>query len=278
MLRGMLGRFRHVRGRREDELRARRSVSAPSGTFAGHRAYVDGDDLRYVDWNVYARTGDLHLKTLEEDERRTLCLIVDGTPSMLAGEPPRFDGARRLAAILGGMALVRLDGLRVIAGDGDRLATLEGSASLPRLLQFLEGLDPEPCSADRLAETPILRGWQGATCWISDFAVPDEFTWGLRHLASAGRRVHGVLPEIAEDRLPPVDGWVAVVDPETGARETVRVDRALRAALEQELRTLARQQDALFAAVGRPLRRFRVPAADDRRVAAWFPGEWIYRI
>ena len=271
----LVSRVRRLRGRREDELRARRLVSAPTGSFAGHRPYSSGEDTRYVDWNVYARTGDLYLKILEEDERRTLTLLLDCSPSMLAGD--RFVGARQLAAILGCIGLAGLDSLRLVTGP-EHTVTLSGASGQPRLLRILESLESSSVDPLELARIPLERGWHGSLVWLSDFAVPDQYEHALKVVRENGRRLTGVLPSVPEDKTPLAAGWLRLSDPETGVVEAIRIDTDLRRAMNRELRLLARLQDAVFSSAGCRLERFTIPETGDRRPSSWFPGPWIYRL
>jgi uncharacterized protein (DUF58 family) len=277
LLRAILARAPRIRAMRDVERRARRRALAAAGTFAGHRAYSEGDDVRLVDWNAYARTGELFVKLLEEEDRRTLTLLVDRTPSMLAGDPPRARAALRLAAILGGLALARLDGLHLVLGHDD-VHTFQGAPALPQLLDLLGAARIGPQSPLQLAQVPLARGWLGRLCWVSDFAEPDAFAPALRLLRRHGRGTVGWLPQIADDRLPQVGGWVRVRDLESGREQALLVDAELRAALEAELRLLQRHQDAVFAEVGAALVRFPVPAEGDFRPGSWFQGAWTARL
>ena len=86
--------------------------SAKRGTsveFADYRNYSLGDDLRYVDWNTYARLEKLFLKLFLEEEDLHVYLLVDASASMQFGEPSKFDYARRLAAALGYVGLANYD-------------------------------------------------------------------------------------------------------------------------------------------------------------------------
>src|SRR5437016_1663543 len=75
---------------------ARRGASVE---FADYRSYVLGDDLRYVDWNTYARLERLFLKLFMEEEDLHVHLLIDGSQTMAGGA--KFDYARRIAATLG---------------------------------------------------------------------------------------------------------------------------------------------------------------------------------
>ena len=76
--------------------------------FADHREYTAGDDLRYLDWNVYARHGDLLLKRFQEEEDLHVYFLLDCSRSMGFGSPPKFDLARQLTAALAYIALADL--------------------------------------------------------------------------------------------------------------------------------------------------------------------------
>ena len=66
--------------------------------FSDYRPYGVGDDLRYVDWNIYGRLDRLYLKLFVDEEDLCLHLLLDGSASMGFGEPSKLDYAARLAA------------------------------------------------------------------------------------------------------------------------------------------------------------------------------------
>ena len=211
LLRQILRRAPRLRGARDERPRARRAIAARGGTFAGHRAYVAGEDLRQIDWNVYARTGDLFLKVLEEEDRRTLTVCLDRTASMATGDPERWCGALRLAAILSGLALVGLDGVEVVAGVDER-ARFEGAGALPQVLGWLEQRSIGPQDPTTLLRA-ALAGAGGNVCWLSDFAEPDVARTALAMVRRAGRRCSGWLPVVPSDRLPTAEGWTRFARP-----------------------------------------------------------------
>lgn len=253
--------------RADDSGPARRRVLSRSGTFAGHRRYVGGDDVRDVDWHAYARTGTLFAKVVQEEERRTLTLLVDQSASLQAGSPPRRLALLRFAAIEGALALARLDALHLVHGNG-QCVTLRGAASLEGLLTGLEQAPPVHAPL-QMVQRPLDDGHSGRFVWLSDFAPPGPVAPALALLRRYGRRCVGLLPELADDRVPDVHGVVALCDPESGQRHVVRVDRALRQAMADELAALRRAQDAVFAAAGYQLLRVPVPPRGDFSVAAW---------
>jgi len=253
--------------------RARRAVLSQSGTFVGHRRYVRGDDLRRIDWAAYARTGELFTKQLEQEERRTAALLLDLSPSLLAGLVPRRLFMLRVAAILGGLALVQLDGLTVLAPGAGELAvrSFAGAQALPSLLAHLQALPIAAVTPADAVAMVLRRGIPGRVHWLSDFAVPKDVERPLHALRRRGASVTGWLPELAADREVPSSGYVRVVDPETGEELVVPIDASFAAELRHQLARLAAHQDRLFAQAGAPLIRWRVPALDDVSVSAWLP-------
>ncbi len=271
VLHAVLARGPQLLGGRVEPVRARRAALSQSGTFVGHRPYAPGDDLRRIDWSAYARSGELFVKQLEEEERRTATLLLDLSPSLLVGAPPRRLAALRLAAVIGGLALRHLDGLTVVAPGASlhAIAVFEGARDLDRLLQHLDEL-PVVAGNPRDAMGLLLqRGTGGRVHWISDFADPTGSELLLAAVRRCGGRVTGWLPELAEDRAAPKSGYVRLADPETGESFAIAIDPPLAAELQRQLEALRRRQDRLFAQCGCPLLRWPAPADGDFRIAVY---------
>src|SRR5258707_718432 len=82
--------------------------------FADYRNYVQGDDFRYLDWNMYGRLERLFLKLYEEERELPVRIFLDASESMTFGEPRKFDFARQIAAAIGYVALCGFDRVSVI--------------------------------------------------------------------------------------------------------------------------------------------------------------------
>ena len=128
---------------RADERRAPQPAKGQSVEFADFRNYVAGDDLRFVDWNTYARLDRLFLKMFLEEEDLHFYTLIDASGSMDFGTPTKLAYAVQLAAALGFVGLVR--------GDRVKIETLgqpapgpapvfRGRRSLWRMLDHLEGI------------------------------------------------------------------------------------------------------------------------------------------
>ena len=119
------------RGRMKGERRSPRK--GQSVEFADFRNYVPGDDLRFIDWNTYARLDRLFLKIFLEEEDLHFYALIDASPSMDFGAPTKLRYAQQLAAALGFVGLVR--------GDRVRVETLGQAASarpgIPRAAEHL---------------------------------------------------------------------------------------------------------------------------------------------
>ena len=94
------------RGRMKGERRSKRK--GQSVEFADFRNYVPGDDLRFIDWNMYARLDKLFLKLFMEEEDLHFYALIDGSASMSFGDPSKFQYAKQLAAALGYLSLIHI--------------------------------------------------------------------------------------------------------------------------------------------------------------------------
>src|SRR5215211_5844675 len=133
-------------------LAQRRTMQFGSGIeFADHREYTSGDDLRYLDWNVYARHGDLLLKRFQEEQDLHVYFLLDCSRSMAVGDPTKFDLARKVTAALAYIALADLDRISVVA-FADRIIEdfplTRGKARILSLLDFLDGLETQGTDTD----------------------------------------------------------------------------------------------------------------------------------
>lgn len=100
--------------------------------FADHRDYAAGDDLRYLDWNLYGRLGRLALRLFQEEEDLTIEVLVDASASMSVGSPPKLDLALQIGAALAYVGLANLDRVAVTTlGDASGERERERSSPSP---------------------------------------------------------------------------------------------------------------------------------------------------
>jgi uncharacterized protein (DUF58 family) len=210
----------------------RRSVKkGQSVEFADYRDYTLGDDLRQLDWNVYARLERLFVKLFVEEEDVTVTLLIDASASMASGQPQKLLFAKRAAAALGYIGLASEDRVAVSALSGRvarRRAALRGSGRVFRLLADLSAIEPADGPTDLVAAArhagAQLHG-RGVVVLLSDLLDPaaDKV---IRELAATGSELI-ILHVLSPDELdPPLEGDLRLVDAETDERVDVTVDLA----------------------------------------------------
>jgi uncharacterized protein (DUF58 family) len=217
-------------------LAQRRTMQLGGGIeFADHREYAPGDDFRYLDWNVFARHGELLLKRFQEEEDLHVYILLDGSRSMAFGAPSKFDYARQVAAALAYIALADLDRVAVVAFAGDILADFpltRGKGRILSLLKFLEGLQADAglTNLARVAESFVHRSQRrGLAVVISDLFDPAGYQRGLDVLRHHRYEPHVIQVFDRREAEPAIKGDVELLDVETEAVEKVTVtERNLR--------------------------------------------------
>src|SRR5205823_10975104 len=113
--------------------------------FADYRNYVKGDDLRFLDWNLYARLDRLFIRLFMEEEDLHFYVLLDNSLSMDFGSPTKLYFAKQVAAALAFVGLVNMDRV-VIEAFSERLTqslpAVRGRKSLWRVLRFLDNIEP----------------------------------------------------------------------------------------------------------------------------------------
>jgi uncharacterized protein (DUF58 family) len=229
-------------GRMKGEKRSPRRGS--SVEFADFREYASGDDLRYVDWKAYARLERLFLKLFVEEEDLSIHLLVDASQSMDFGgvnkeRVTKFDYARKVAAALGYVGLIRYDRVSVAGFAqtlGRRVPVLRSRAAVPQLFDYVEHLRPggQTDFSHALRNYALRAGSPGICVVISDFFDPS---WEKGIQALLSRRFQVVLLQILdpEEVTPNLMGDLRLVDAETGEAREISVTPALLAKYKEAL-------------------------------------------
>lgn len=214
----------------------RSSRRGSSVEFADYRNYAPGDDLRRLDWNIYARLERPFIKLLEEEEDLAVHILVDGSQSMNWGEAEenKFNYALRLAAGLGAITLASGDVLSIGLLQRGTVMTefgpLRGQASLTRLFRFLTDLEPggETDLNRSMRDYSIIPRRAGLVILISDLFASDGYETGLRQLMGRGHEA-ALIHVLAPDELdPPLAGDLQLIDSETNHEQDVSLDGGLR--------------------------------------------------
>ena len=162
--------------------------------FAEHRGYVAGDDIRRVDWRVYARTDKYYIKEFEADSNANFSVLLDVSKSMGFGAKlSKLDYAKTLAACLAYLANAQRDRVGLITFDEQVIDHIPASAKhLDVVLHTLDKTKPE--RPGKLVE-PLRRlaehfGRRGIIVVISDFyAEPEEIFHAVGPIVHRGNDV-----------------------------------------------------------------------------------------
>lgn len=189
--------------------------------FADFRPYRPGDDFRYVDWNAYARLGQLLLKMFEEEQDLHVYLLLDTSRSMDAGEPSKLAFAKQLVAALAYITLSNLDRAGIsLVGSGlvHEVPAARGKGRIMSLLRYLDAVGASDGDTDlgRAAEQFLHRPRRkGVVVVISDLFDRAGYRAALDRLRFSRHQmalIHVVSPA---DRAPKLKGDVDLVDAET---------------------------------------------------------------
>jgi uncharacterized protein (DUF58 family) len=203
------------RGRMKGERRSKRK--GQSVEFADFRGYVPGDDLRSLDWNLYARLDKLIIKLFLEEEDLHFYMLLDSSLSMDFGNPTKLQYAKQLAAALGFIGLVRADRVRIETLSQDlhhRGPVLRGRRSVWRMLDYLNGIEPgENVSLANGVKNFCLRNTgRGVVVLVSDLMDKDGYEAGLRYLVSQQMDIYVIQILSQEELEPDVKGDLKLVD------------------------------------------------------------------
>lgn len=210
--------------------------------FADFRPYALGDDIRQIDWNLYARMERFFLKLFVAEEELTIHLLLDNSLSMDWGDPNKLDYARQAAAAFGYIALSSLDQVKVTAFGANetgkilQLPSVRGKRGAFPLFAFMQQLSASrsfdlSAACHRYVQTtrtpgPLLlcsdlfdAGWQDALRTLSS----RSFEITLLHILAP------------QELDPQLEGDFRLVDSESGASVEITADADM---LEQYYRNL----------------------------------------
>ncbi|MCY3743159.1 MAG: DUF58 domain-containing protein [Candidatus Poribacteria bacterium] len=215
----------------------RRSLNRGTGMeFADYRVYEPGDDLRHVDWNIYARLDRLFIKLFHTDEDLSLVLLIDNSRSMEFGSPTKLTCAKQIAAALGYIALAHADSVAVYTCAERLSPTLPpttGKSQFPRLTKALNAMTASGQTrlTECLKQLPMYQRRAGVGVILSDFLDPNGYADGLKLLLGRGFSltvIHLISPEEMApqthlENTPTGADWL-VEDAETGETKAVTIN------------------------------------------------------
>lgn len=214
-----------LRGERRSKRRGQ------SVEFADYRNYVPGDDLRFIDWNIYARLDRLLLKLFMAEEDLALYVICDISKSCDFGEPNKAQYIKQVAAALSYIGLVQCNRVTVAAvGDAVKeTGPMRGRTKVPRMLDFLQTLTSEKgANFSAIAKRFALQHRQKGICvLLSDFLIKDGFEPGLKYLACPQYDFFAVQILSPQEINPELRGDLRLVDVEDDDLTEVSITQPL---------------------------------------------------
>lgn len=212
-----------------DRMSKRRGESVE---FADYRNYVVGDDLRFLDWNVYARLDRLFLKLFLEEEDLPVSILLDVSKSMDWGDPNKALYAKRVTAALSYIGLVNYNRVTV-ASYTDRItgemSNVRGRRLMHRVIGFLT--DQQAGGPSNLAaacrQFVIRYKPRGVMIVLSDFLDKAGFETGLRYLVKRDLDVYAVQLLSPAEIDPTLTGDLRLVDMEDADTAEVTISRPL---------------------------------------------------
>ena len=229
-----------------------------STEFNDYRDYVAGDDMRYVDWNIFSRLNRPYVKQYRHEEEMHVVVLVDASASMQFGD--KFLRAKQLAACFGVMGLMNIEKVSVFACQHAGktpliLAPCTGRISMKRIFKFLEEIPPGGDFPIEEAVEAVLvqhRG-RGIAVLLSDFLTFGAMERPMNMLFSAGLEVFAVQLLSGIELNPELTGDLRFVDSESGLTLDVSSVGDLLGfyhehlnGLQEHLSTLCRQRSGRF--------------------------------
>jgi uncharacterized protein (DUF58 family) len=217
-------------GRMKGERRSKRK--GESVEFADYRNYVVGDDLRFLDWNIYARLERLLLKLFMEEEDLNVTILMDVSRSMDWGDPHKGLYVKRVAAALAYIGLVNYDRVSLY-GYANTLAHemrgVRGRRLASQVIAFLKGVPLEGVSyfAEAAKRFTLRHRGKGVVIVLSDFLDKGGYADGLRYLLARELDIYVIQVLSPQEIEPSLAGDLKLVDVEDGDAAEVTISRPL---------------------------------------------------
>lgn len=206
----------------------RSSAYGSSAEFADFREYAPGDDLRRIDWNLYARFEKLFLKLFVDERQLHHRIYIDASASMDWGEPNKSHIALKLAAALGFLSVQAMDRVSFYAiqenACEDLCHTVVGREAFYNAADTLNTVDfygeGDIGAAINALENP--GNGDGISVIISDFLTDSDWKSAVDYLLYHKREVHLIQVLSRDEITPNLSGKVLMLDTESLDEEDER--------------------------------------------------------
>ncbi|MFP4440871.1 MAG: DUF58 domain-containing protein [Chloroflexaceae bacterium] len=224
----------------------------PTSIFSDHRPYTSGDDMRYIDWNAYARQGHVLVKVGETEQNIEVHLLLDASNSMGWGQPPKLRTAQQLAGALGYLSLAHNDRLRIVPFGATMTAPYgpaQGKMRMIEMMRYIETITLQQQTDLRSVLRQYSRYQRGGLMVIcSDMLSAGGLEEGLRALPPPRWQVLVLHLLDPHELRPELQGPLELEDSETGQRLQITLDTE---AITHYRRRVAAWQQHLAATCGR---------------------------
>jgi len=258
-----LGRLRINATRRFTNRARGEHLAAKGGTsteFCDYRDYAPGDDMRFVDWNIFSRLNRPYVKQFHHEEEMHVVILVDVSNSMLFEE--KFALARQLAAGFTVLGLRNQEKVSIYAigatGAPPRVAPCTGRASQAKVFTFIEAIEGG-------GDVPLERGIEGVlrqhtgrgvVVVLSDFLTSGDLRRAFSLLHGAGLEIFALQILGPGEIDPEVTGDLRFLDSETAAHlditsagDLLAIYQEYRAAHRLMIEALAQQRSGRFLSI-----------------------------
>ncbi|HOB74172.1 MAG TPA: DUF58 domain-containing protein [Phycisphaerae bacterium] len=231
-------------GKMKGERRSKRK--GQSVEFADYRNYVVGDDLRFLDWNIYGRLERLFIKLFFEEEDLHVNVLVDMSKSMDFGNPSKSLYARRVAAAIAYIGLVNYNRVSLVAFSdqyGPEMVGVRGRRLIHQVLGHLSDLQADGAGNLSAAcrQFAIRHPQRGVVLVLSDFMDKGGYETGLRYLIGRHYDLYVIQMLSPEEIEPNLNGDLRLRDVEDGDFAEVTISRALINRYKQNLNAYCSQ-------------------------------------
>jgi uncharacterized protein (DUF58 family) len=231
-------------GKMKGERRSKRK--GQSVEFADYRNYVMGDDLRFLDWNIFARLERLFVKLFFEEEDLHVNVLIDTSKSMDYGGPAKALYALRVAAAIAYIGLVNYNRVSLTAFSdryGPEMVGVRGRRLIHQVLGFLGDMQVEGAGNLSAAckQFAIRHPQRGVCILLSDFMDKGGYETGLRYLIGRKYDLYAIQLLSPEEIDPALTGDLCLRDIEDGDLADITVSRALLNRYKQNLRAYCGQ-------------------------------------
>ena len=204
-----------------------------SQEFLDYRTYQPGDDLRYVDWNVYGRLGRLFIKLFKAEKEQSIYILLDMSLSMESGNPLKSMYAKKIAAALSYISLANLDRV-MVSSFNDRMIFAKtperGRQVYFLILEFLRNLKTAGSTNLNAALVEFASSVppNGIVIVLSDFLDESGFEKGVKALHYQNLDINLIQILDHQEIDPILHGFLQLKDIELGTKREMTLDLPMR--------------------------------------------------